>query len=315
MNIASPEIRQIAVNAYLAGKATQQQIADVLGFNRTAIVRWTREYRKNGKFEVQVRGHMSRAFSAEESERLASMIDEHPDLTLEEIRAAFAKNCSLMAVHRELQRLTFRYKKTLKASEQEREDIVQHRKDWAEFQKIVPAERLIFLDESCAKTNMTRLRGRSRGGSRCHGNAPQGHWKTLTMLSSIRLDGSTECLVIDGAMDRAMFLEYIKQILCPTLRPNDIVIMDNLSAHKNIDVAKAISTCGAELLYLPAYSPDLNPIENMWSKVKQLLVAWKYERMTHWRRALPVHWIKSVQAMPKDGLKIVDMNYFKCEVL
>lgn len=91
------------------------------------------------------------------------------------------------------------------------------------------------------------------------------------MLSSIRLDGSTECIVVDGAMDRAMFLEYIKQILCPTLRPNDIVIMDNLSAHKNTDVAKAIGRCGAELLYLPAYSPDLNPIENMWSKVKQLL--------------------------------------------
>jgi transposase len=91
------------------------------------------------------------------------------------------------------------------------------------------------------------------------------------MLSSIRLDGSTECIVVDGAMDRAMFLEYIDQILCPTLRPNDIVIMDNLSAHKNPEVAMHIKKHGAELLYLPAYSPDLNPIENMWSKVKQLL--------------------------------------------
>lgn len=91
------------------------------------------------------------------------------------------------------------------------------------------------------------------------------------MLSSIRIDGSTECIVVDGAMDRAMFLEYITQILCPTLRPNDIVIMDNLSAHKNPDVAKHIKECGAELLYLPPYSPDLNPIENMWSKVKQSL--------------------------------------------
>lgn len=91
------------------------------------------------------------------------------------------------------------------------------------------------------------------------------------MLSSIRLDGSTECIVTDGAMDKAMFLEYIKQVLCPTLRPKDIVIMDNLSAHKNPDVAKYIHKCGAEVLYLPPYSPDFNPIENMWSKVKQLL--------------------------------------------
>ncbi len=93
----------------------------------------------------------------------------------------------------------------------------------------------------------------------------------MTMLSSIRLDGSTECIVIDGAMDKAMFSEYISQILCPSLRPNDIVIMDNLSAHKNADVAENIKRCGVEILYLPPYSPDLNPIENMWSKVKQLL--------------------------------------------
>jgi transposase len=91
------------------------------------------------------------------------------------------------------------------------------------------------------------------------------------MLSSIRLDGSTECLVVDGAMDSAMFSEYVAQILCPALCPNDIVIMDNLSAHKNREVAEHIKKRGAELLYLPAYSPDLNPIENMWSKVKQLL--------------------------------------------
>jgi len=118
---------------------------------------------------------------------------------------------------------------------------------------------------------MTRLRGRARGGSRCHASTPCGHWKTVTMLSSIRLDGRTECIVVDGAMDRAMFSEYIAQILCPTIRPGDIVIMDNLSAHKNPDVAEHIKQCGAELLYLPPYSPDLNPIENMWSKVKQLL--------------------------------------------
>ena len=162
-------------------------------------------------------------------------------------------------------------KKTLKASEQEREDIAQSREKWTEFQKVVPAERLVFLDESSAKTNMTRLRGRSRAGSRCHAKAPCGHWKTLTMLSSIRLDGSTECIVVDGAMDKTMFSAYIAQILCPTLRPNDIVIMDNLSAHKNPDVAEHIRKCGAELLYLPSYSPDLNPIESMWSKIKQLL--------------------------------------------
>jgi transposase len=111
MSIASPDIRKTAVTAYLSGKATQQQIADIFGFHRTAIVRWVREYRKDGKLEPQVRGHMSRAFSLEERERLAVMIKNKPDLTLEEIRDAFSKQCSLMAVHRELKRLGFRYKK------------------------------------------------------------------------------------------------------------------------------------------------------------------------------------------------------------
>jgi transposase len=111
MSIASAEIRKIAVEAYLSAKATQQQLANILGFHRTAIVRWVREYRKDGRLEPRTRGHMPKAFSVEEKDRLAAMVKDKPDLTLEEIREAFSKNCSLMAVHRELKRLGFRYKK------------------------------------------------------------------------------------------------------------------------------------------------------------------------------------------------------------
>jgi transposase len=107
MSIASPEIRKIAIEAYLSGKASQQQIADLLGFHRTAIVRWVREYKKDGKLEPHVRGHRPRTFSLEERERLITLIKDKPDLTLEEIRAFFKKSCSLMAVHRELKRLDF----------------------------------------------------------------------------------------------------------------------------------------------------------------------------------------------------------------
>lgn len=111
MSVASSKVRKIAVEAYLSGKATQQQLADILGFHRTAIVRWVREYRKDGKLEPRARGHMARTFSLEERERLASLVKSKPDLTLEEIRAALSKDCSLMAVHRELKRLGFRFKK------------------------------------------------------------------------------------------------------------------------------------------------------------------------------------------------------------
>ena len=162
-------------------------------------------------------------------------------------------------------------KKTLKASEQEREDIAKSREEWREFQTAVDANRLVFLDESGLKTNMTRLYGRAKRGQRCLDSAPCGHWETVTILSSIRLDSSTESLIFEGAVDRIMFDAYIKEVLAPTLRPGDIVVMDNLNAHKSQDAYETIRKRQAEVLFLPAYSPDLNPIEKMWSKVKQVL--------------------------------------------
>jgi hypothetical protein len=131
-------------------------------------------------------------------------------------------------------------KKTLRASEQERADIVQARAKWAEFQKTVDPDRLVFLDESGIKTNMTRLYGRSLRGERCHDSTPNGHWETVTVLSSIRLDGSTECIVFEGAVDRKMFDGYVQNFLAPSLRPGDIVILDNLSAHKSQGAYNAI---------------------------------------------------------------------------
>jgi transposase len=118
---------------------------------------------------------------------------------------------------------------------------------------------------------MTRLYGRARGGNRCLDFAPCGHWETVTILSSIRLDGETENFVFEGAVDRKMFDAYIKEGLAPTLRPGDIVIMDNLRAHKYQEACKSIRKRQAEVLFLPAYSPDFNPIEKMWSKTKQIL--------------------------------------------
>lgn len=134
---------------------------------------------------------------------------------------------------------------------------------------------LVFLDESGIKTNMTRLYGRSLHGSRCHDSAPCGRWKTLTVLSSVRLEGSTESIVFPGATDRKMFDAYVEKVLAPSLREGDIVIMDNLSAHKSEAAYQSIKSKKATYLFLPPYSPDLNPIEKMWSKVKQLLKGMK----------------------------------------
>jgi transposase len=162
-------------------------------------------------------------------------------------------------------------KKTLRASEQDRPDIAKARKAWQRQQPRLDPARLIFLDESGAKTNMTRLRGRAQRGERVHAATPHGHWHTTTMISSIRFDGSTACMTIEGATDTEVFHAYVEQVLVPTLRPGDIVIMDNLGAHKNDRTEALIVATGAKVRFLPPYSPDLNPIEKMWSKVKQLL--------------------------------------------
>jgi len=118
---------------------------------------------------------------------------------------------------------------------------------------------------------MTRLYGRAIKGKRCFDKAPDGRWETMTVLSSIRLDGETESMVFEGATDRKAFETYIERILSPTLRPGDIVIMDNLSSHKSQVAEQCVESRLANCKFLPAYSPDFNPIEKMWSKVKQLL--------------------------------------------
>ena len=118
---------------------------------------------------------------------------------------------------------------------------------------------------------MTRLRGRALRGQRVHASAPHGHWHTTTMISSIRLDGTTACMAIGSPTDTEVFASYVRHILCPTLRAGDIVIMDNLRPHKNEHTLALIAAAGASVLFLPAYSPDLNPIEKMWSKVKARL--------------------------------------------
>lgn len=115
---------------------------------------------------------------------------------------------------------------------------------------------------------MTRLRGRAQRGQRVRASVPQGHWHTTTMIGALRLDGSTACMTIDGATDAEIFQAYVREVLCPTLHPGDIVILDNLSPHKNALSLSWIAAAGAQIVFLPAYSPDLNPIEKMWSKVK-----------------------------------------------
>ena len=145
------------------------------------------------------------------------------------------------------------------------------RLEWRATQTHIDPRRMVFIDETWAKTNMTRIYGRSLQGSRLIEKTPCGRWQTTTFLGALRAEGFVAPLTIDGAINGTLFRAWVEQHLAPTLRPGDIVVMDNLSSHKVTGVRKAIEAARAELRYLPPYSPDLNPIELAFSKLKRLL--------------------------------------------
>ena len=162
-------------------------------------------------------------------------------------------------------------KKTAHAAEQDRPDVLKRREDWFNNQLDLDPVRLVFIDETWASTNMARLRGRSQKGERLRAGIPHGHWKTTTFVAGLRLTGMVAPLVLDGPINREAFHAYVNQVLVPELAPGDIVVMDNLGSHKGPAVRDAIEAVGATLLYLPPYSPDFNPIENAFAKLKALL--------------------------------------------
>jgi transposase len=145
------------------------------------------------------------------------------------------------------------------------------RQDWQATQGRLDPAKLVFVDETGANTKLVRTRGRGPKGKRVHGKAPWGHWQTTTFVGALRAGGITAPMVLDGAMNGPAFLAYVRQVLAPSLAPGDIVVLDNLGAHKVSGVRAAIEAVGATLRYLPPYSPDLNPIELAFAKLKALL--------------------------------------------
>jgi transposase len=148
---------------------------------------------------------------------------------------------------------------------------LRRRQAWFDGQIDLDPARLVFIDETWASTAMARLCGRAPRGERLRAGIPHGHWKTTTFVAGLRLTGMVAPMVLDGPINRNAFQAYVEQVLVPELRPGDIVIMDNLSSHKGPAVRAAIAAADATLLYLPPYSPDFNPIENAFSKLKAML--------------------------------------------
>ena len=217
-----------------------------------------RQLRKTGSAAARPMGGRRRVALVAERDWLLAQIVEKPDLTLRAIRAELAElgvKVSYDAVWRFYLKAGISFKKSLHAAEQDRPDVARKRERWKRHQARLDPNRLVFIDETWAKTNMTRTHSRCERGQRLMAKVPHGHWKTLTFVAALRRDELTAPMVLDQPMNGEWFKAYVEQVLVPTLRPGDIVITDNLGSHKGKAVRQAIRRAGAHLLFLPPYSP------------------------------------------------------------
>ena len=230
--------------------------------------------RETGEVAPRVQRHGRRRMLEPHLHTLAALIAEQPDRTLAELKDALGTPASLATIWRAVAALDVTVKKKrVRPSEHDRPDGAAARVVWHAAAPTWDPTRLVFLDETGITNNLLRRYGRALRGARVHDHAPCARWQTSTFLTALRVTGLTAPGVFDGAIDGASFLAYIEQILVPTLHPGDIVIADNLSAHKVAGVRQAIERVGATLCYLPPYSPDLNPIELCFAKLKALVRA------------------------------------------
>ncbi|MGO9774140.1 MAG: IS630 family transposase [Roseiarcus sp.] len=255
--------------------ATARAAARQFVIGDSTAIRWAKRWRETGSIEAKTNKGQSRSPLKRHEEWLLELVRQEPDLTLEEIRGRLLDErqhkAGLGSVWRFFDRHGISFKKSVRAAEQDRPDVAAARAEWAKDQAELDPERLVFIDETGTSTNMARLRGRAPRGERLVGKVPYGHWKTTTFVAALRSTALTAPCVIDGPMNGNAFLAYVEQVLAPSLKPGDIVVLDNLSAHKVPGVRETIEAAGARLLYLPPYSPDFNPIEQLFAKLKTLL--------------------------------------------
>jgi transposase len=266
----SDDLRERLIAAVTSGMSCNEA-ADVFSVAISTAVKWMQRLRDTGSSAAKPRGGSTSRLE-QHTERILAVVRERPDATLKEIRAALRKEgirTSQTGLWRFLDRHNItRKKKSLRATEQKREDVARARRKWIREQGLLDSTKLVFIDETSVNTNMVRLYGRAPCGVRLVDHVPFGHWETMTFVSALRHDGMVAPMLIEGPMNGELFLAYVEQCLVPTLKPDDVVVVDNVATHKVAGVAEAIEASGATLRYLPKYSPDLNPIEMPFSKFK-----------------------------------------------
>jgi transposase len=272
MRAYSNDLRERIVAAVQRKEHSLRQLAQLFSVSLSCIVRLLQHKRRTGS--VQPKPHAgvpTRTLDAAADARLLELVRTQPDATLAELRDRLGIPCCLMTIARALQRHQItRKKKTYRAEERDSPRVQAQRQAFQAKLAAVDPDHLVFVDETGATTALSRTHGRAPEGERVQAAAP-GAWENVTLLTGMRASGVIAPLALAGATDQAVFQTYVEQVLVPELQPGDVVVWDNLAPHKNPAVVAAIAAVGARVEPLPVYSPDLTPIEEMFSKAKTYL--------------------------------------------
>lgn len=266
----SIDLRERIVWAVEAGEYSLRELAELFTVDLSTIVRLVQGYRSTGS--VQPKPHAGGTppkLDAKAVTRLLKLVNQQPDATLAELRDRLGVACCVMTIFRALKRNRItRKKKSQHAEERDSPRVQKQRRVFRKNMAMVDPDHLVFVDETGATTAMGRTYGRSPEGERVQTTAP-GAWKNVTLISGLRSSGVVAPMALPGATDRPAFETYVEQVLVPELRANDVVVWDNLSPHKSASAVAAIEAVGAKVEPLPVYSPDMSPIEEMFSKIKE----------------------------------------------
>jgi transposase len=271
MRAYSNDLRERIVAAVEQGEHSVRHIARLFSVSLSCVVRLLQRWRRTGSVQPKPHRGAARKLDAAADARLRELVRQQPDATLAELRDRLGAACSLMTIARALRRQRLsRKKKTLRAQERDSPRVRARRRAFKKKLVAVDPDHLVFVDESGANTGMTRTHGRAPRGQRVKAAAP-GAWQNVTLIAALRTSEVVAPRAVPGAVDQTVFQAYVDQALVPELHEGDVVVMDNLQAHKQRAVIEAIEAAGARVEALPAYSPDLTPIEEMFSKVKNYL--------------------------------------------
>ena len=269
----SNDLRECVISARAGGRSCRE-VARLFNVSVSSVVRWSRRHKRTGSVRPDRIGRIHGSFLDGCRDWILARVRACPQITVRQLQALLAERgipAGRDAVWRALRSLGYTFKKkTPVADERDRPDVKRRRERWKRHQGRADPRKLVFIDETCVKTDMAPLRGWAPKGERLPGKAP-GRWRTSTFIGALRHDRIDAPWVLDGPVNADAFRAYVETQLVPTLGRGDIVIMDNLGSHKTEAVRAAIRGAGAHLLFLPPYSPDLNPIEQVFAKLKHWL--------------------------------------------